>query len=304
MLRRHRTLNLCAFVNRILREKQTTKLAHCRCISLASSMTWESHATIERIYAFRKFSASSSAVPIAETPPSFPTEENIVVASFAAEAEEYPHWVQTPVDFEIKDSKSAEELLEIAAKYPLSAAQQASVVARLGQHFSTSTNPEELLQMIHANSRFKFIVESLEYQHKTLTSGDVLLALRSLLFLRIPVENRTIISLQTSIKNRLETGKMSKKFRANPQLNQNPKLNSSLPMYLLVPFAVYHADFAKNSVEGAELQNVLAIHIIDRLAEVTDPKLLLTILQKLEDPRYLENFFLVLGAENLKKFLL
>lgn len=278
MLRRHRTLYLIGSVNRILHQKQTSKLSHSRYFSLASSTTRDSRVTDNRIYSCQKAAASSSAVPIAE-PANFQVDENIVVASFATEAEEYPHWVQTPVDFEIKDSKSAEELLEIAAKYPLSAAQQTSVVAKLGQHFSASKNPENLLETIHENSRFKFIVESLEHQHKALHSGDVLLALRSLLFLRISVENRTIFSLQKAIKNRFESLKISKKYRGNS------KLNNSLPIYLLVPFTVYHADFAKGSAEGAELQKVLMIQIIDRLAEITDPKLLLTILHKLEDPR-------------------
>lgn len=171
-----------------------------------------------------------------------------------------PHWVQTPIDYQIYYAKNLDELLNLAEKYRITGAQCVSFLARLC-HFMP-LNVEKLQQDV----RFQLICDVLNEEIKFFTPGSIILALRSLLFLKVS---------ETSPSNPL--AQLRNAVRHLTRLR--------VPPSTLVPFACFHVDYAENSEPGRILQNELENFMKLNLGELNDAKLILMMLSKIRQDK-------------------
>uniref|UniRef100_A0A915KDH4 FAST kinase leucine-rich domain-containing protein n=1 Tax=Romanomermis culicivorax TaxID=13658 RepID=A0A915KDH4_ROMCU len=178
---------------------------------------------------------------------------------FLIKNSDLPHWVHSPIDFDLYKAKSLDELFAVVDRYRLDGLQASAFFTRL-----TKFTPVNTLKLA-LDTRFKFCYDVFLREANAMPLSQILVALRSLLLIGFPSDHTICIEIHDVIQNRLTK-------------------DSSLPLSALVSFACFHIDYdtgTSSSNQKSNFQKSLEDVLLSKMALIHDLNSILLMMKKL-----------------------
>ncbi|VDP44473.1 unnamed protein product [Soboliphyme baturini] len=170
-----------------------------------------------------------------------------------------PHWVRTATDIKIYQAKSDTELWDVCRSSEFTVSEVVSFLSALSKFIQ----PGSTVTVDQIQKPYSTLYE----QYLSLQSGEVMLALRSLLTLGIPADDNLVNLLRIRLVACLH----------------------HFGLASLIMFACFHVRYATVSSDGRQCQQRLIEVISSQLDQVVEIKLLLLLMTKLDADLKLKN---------------